>query len=412
MENTEPSIGIDLGTTYSAVGICVGDEVVIIADQYGKNTMASQVAFCDGKVLVGEAAKLQATRNSGNTIYEAKRAMGRLYKDPALKKSLELWPFTVIEQAGEPAFEIDQNGKQIYTPVDISKLILAELKQRASEYLGKPISKAVITVPAYFNDAQRSATKDAAQKAGLEVLQLLNEPTAAAIAFGLAENSDKKRNILVYDFGGGTFDVSIMEIVGSEMITLSKEDQATIDVRALLKEKLNFASLNTKINAEEAVVGGAALQAAKLTGNQFDRVKNISFSDVIPLTIGVGILFDRVVVLIPRNTAYPVKKNVVLTNSYDMQERAKIEIYEGESKTHSKNTSLGNFTIPLAPMLAGRAKISITYEIDKNGTLKTSAEDLATGKHGELTIERENFGKATIFDVEKYLMNKSEWKQT
>ncbi|CAJ0557939.1 unnamed protein product, partial [Mesorhabditis spiculigera] len=523
MENTEPAIGIDLGTTYSAVGMCVGDEVVIIADEHGKTTMASQVAFHDEKVLVGESAKVQATRNSGNTIYEAKRAMGRLYKDPALEKCLKLWEFKVIEQAGEPAFQVEHSDKRVYTPVDISEKILTELKNRASAYIGKPVKKAVITVPAYFNDAQRAATKEAAEKAGLEVIQLLNEPTAAAIAFGLAQHSEKKRNILVYDFGGGTFDVSIMEVYGSEMtvkstcgnphlggedinkvlleyciedgnlgtldgrassrlrlacetakIQLSKEKEAVIDVpvlanqkdytktmsrdfydelcktlfektllpvehaledsglkasqidevvlvggssyipkvRSMLQEKFNFASLNTAINPEEAVVAGAALQAAKAVGNQFERVKNIKFTDVIPLTIGVGIIRDRVVVLIPRNTAYPVKKTESLTNPYDYQKECHIQVYEGESKTFSKNTTLGSFTIPLAPVPANQAKISVTYEIDQNGTLRATAEDLATGKHGEVTIEREKYGKATIFDVENYLADKSQWKAT
>ncbi len=202
-------IGIDLGTTNSCVSIMDGSKPKVIENAEGGRTTPSMVAFTeDGEKLVGMAAKRQAVTNAENTLFAIKRLIGRSFDDPATKKDIEMVPYKIIKSDSNDAW-VETRGEKM-SPSQVSALILQKMKETAEQYLGEPVSQAVITVPAYFNDAQRQATKDAGKIAGLEVLRIINEPTAAALAYGLDKNDGK--TIAVYDLGGGTFDVSILEI--------------------------------------------------------------------------------------------------------------------------------------------------------------------------------------------------------
>ncbi|GAO46967.1 hypothetical protein G7K_1184-t1 [Saitoella complicata NRRL Y-17804] len=205
-------IGIDLGTTYSCVGVMKSGRVEILANDQGHRITPSYVAFTDEERLVGDAAKNQAPANPTNTVFDIKRLIGLRFDDKQVQKDLKHFPFKVISKSGKPVVQVKAQGEEkIFTPEEISGMILGKMKEVAQDYLGKKVTHAVVTVPAYFNDAQRQATKDAGTIAGLNVLRVVNEPTAAAIAYGL-DKKGGERQIIVYDLGGGTFDVSLLSI--------------------------------------------------------------------------------------------------------------------------------------------------------------------------------------------------------
>ena len=212
VENYGTVIGIDLGTTYSCVAVMKNGKTEILANEQGNRITPSYVAFTDDERLIGDAAKNQVAANPQNTIYDIKRLIGLKYNDRSVQKDIKHLPFNVVNKDGKPAVEVSVKGeKKVFTPEEISGMILGKMKQIAEDYLGTKVTHAVVTVPAYFNDAQRQATKDAGTIAGLNVLRIVNEPTAAAIAYGL-DKSDKEHQIIVYDLGGGTFDVSLLSI--------------------------------------------------------------------------------------------------------------------------------------------------------------------------------------------------------
>jgi len=208
------AVGIDLGTTYSCVGVFQHGKVEIIANDQGNRTTPSYVAFTDTERLIGDPAKNQVAINPTNTIFDAKRLIGRKFDESTVQSDMKHWPFTVIDQGGRPKLKVEyKNEDKTFTPEEVSSMVLTKMKETAEAYLGQTLNDAVITVPAYFNDSQRQATKDSGVIAGLNVLRIINEPTAAAIAYGL----DKKKgaaecNVLIFDLGGGTFDVSILTI--------------------------------------------------------------------------------------------------------------------------------------------------------------------------------------------------------
>ena len=210
----EKCIGIDLGTTYCCIGVINNDNVDIIANDQGVRTTPSYISFTDSERLIGSAAKSNASRNPKNTIYDAKRLIGRNYDDTSVQNDKHLWSFDVVKGSkNNPLIKVNYKGEEKqFTPEEVSSMLLVHLKETAEAFLGGPVIKAVITVPAYFNDAQRKATKDAGMIAGLEVLRIINEPTAAALAYGLQNKKDKEQNVLIFDLGGGTFDVSILTI--------------------------------------------------------------------------------------------------------------------------------------------------------------------------------------------------------
>ncbi|CAN1189452.1 Heat shock 70 kDa protein BIP1 [Linum perenne] len=226
----EVVIGIDLGTTYSCVAVAQDGGIEIIANDQGNRTTPSYVAFSgadqDYERLIGESAKNQATLSPGCTFFDVKRLMGKKFNDPEVNNDMKYLPYRVVNEKGNPYVKVNDGSGETksFSPEEISAMALGKMKETAESYLGKDVNGAVVTVPAYFNDAQRQATKDAGTIAGLNVVRIVNEPTAGALAYGWKSNFNEKRKILVYDLGGGTFDVSILEIEGNVFQILATGD--------------------------------------------------------------------------------------------------------------------------------------------------------------------------------------------
>ena len=212
-----PPIGIDLGTTYSCVAVMKNGMVEIIANSNGNRTTPSYVAFDDTERTIGDSAKSQAALNPTNTVFDAKRLIGRNFSDSVVQKDMKYWPFGLKpDENDKPLIEVTYKGeKKVFRPEEISAMVLHEMREISEAYLGQTVKDAVVTVPAYFNDSQRQATKDAGAIAGLNIIRIINEPTAAAIAYGLDRTlKDGEHRVLIFDLGGGTFDVSILAIDG------------------------------------------------------------------------------------------------------------------------------------------------------------------------------------------------------
>src|SRR3989449_651982 len=407
-------IGIDLGTTNSVVDVMEGGEPVVIANQEGGRTTPSVVAFTKGgERLVGQVAKRQAVTNAENTVYSIKRFMGRRYEE--VTEEMKMVPYKVTRSSNGDA-RLDISGKE-YSPPEISAMILQKLKSAAEDYIGQKIDKAVITVPAYFNDSQRQATKDAGRIAGLEVLRIINEPTAAALAYGLDKKKDE--TIAVYDFGGGTFDISILE-VGEGVVEVKATngdthlggdnlDQRIIDWIAgevkksdgidLTKDRMALPRLQEAaekanmelfsnepdkgVNPDEVVAVGAAVQAGVLAGD----VKDLLLLDVTSLSLGIETMGRVMTTLIPRNTTIPTRKSEIFSTASDNQTSVEVHVLQGERSLARDNRTLGKFHligIPAAPR--GVPQIEVTFDIDANGIVNVQAKDLGTGKEQKITI--------------------------
>src|SRR5436853_57400 len=385
-------IGIDLGTTNSCVAVMEGGEPKVIPNEEGGRTTPSVVGFTKtGERLVGQVAKRQAITNPENTVYSIKRFMGGRYEE--VQEEIKMVPYKVVKSGDHVA--VLAQGKE-HTPPQISAMILQKLKKAAEDYLGEKVNEAVITVPAYFNDAQRQATKDAGQIAGLDVKRIINEPTAAALAYGLDKGKDE--TIAVYDFGGGTFDISILE-VGEGVIEVKATNGDThlggdnIDQRLVdwwidefkRDEVLElFGKEGHKgVNPDEVVAVGAAIQGGVLKG----EVKDLLLLDVTPLTLAIETLGGVATPMIPRNTTIPTRKTETFSTAADNQTSVEIHVLQGERPMAAQNRTLGKFHLTgIPPAPRGLPQIEVTFDIDANGILNVTAKDNATGKDQKITI--------------------------
>jgi molecular chaperone DnaK len=504
-------LGIDLGTTNSAMSYVVGGKPVIIENAEGARTTPSVFYYNakDSSVTIGEIAKRNSVLNPENTFYEVKRFIGRSFDDSETQSDVKIMPFTVHNAAGK--IKVATKDGKDYSPEEISAAVLRKLKNDAEAKLGQSITEAVITVPAYFNDAQRQATKDAGEIAGLKVLRIINEPTAAALAYGFENGHDEK--VLVYDLGGGTFDVTVLDIAKDtievlatngdthlggadfdkkiiEFIIAEFKKETGIDLandkaarqrvkeaaekakhdlstqsdhqinlpfitmlegqpqhlmmtlsrakledickelversmepvkKALADSKLDKSQINEiimvggmtrmpmvqkavedffgkkpnlKVNPDEVVALGAAVQGAVLKGD----VKDILLLDVTPLSLAIETAGGVATTMIGRNTTIPSSKSQIFSTYADNQTAVDVHVVQGERPMAVDDKSLGKFTLSgIAPAPRGVPQVEVTFDLDANGILSVTAVDKGTGKQANITIT----GSSTLSEEEK-----------
>ena len=486
-------------------------------------------------MLVGEAARTKSSRYPTTAIYDAKRMIGRKLNDPNVQRSISLWPFSVTEYRQNCAVSLTiDDKKKILMPEEVSAYVLAKMKHTAEDRLGCAIRRAVITVPAYFNDGQRQATIDASTIAGLKVERIINEPTAAALAYGLqrTDHIEGPRTILVYDLGGGTLDVTILiidgdvfevkstsgdthlggqdfdnnllkyflPIVQSELgedisnnlkalkklrdacqklkHNLSYTESASIEIdglangedfdselsrekfveinkelfvrclspinraiadsgisredvdeivliggstripriQQLLEQSFPGKQLSKKINPDEAVAMGAAIQGANLSltyDQKHPKLADITLMDITPISLGIELVGGKMSVLIPRNTTIPYSHTRTYHNNEDYQTKATVEVFEGEDKRTKNNRLLGRFTLPgLPPRLRGQVSIPVTFKIDVNGVLEVTASVQGDeGRSKRLVIQKDK-GLLTEAEIKAKAKLVALWEET
>jgi len=486
-KESELVVGIDLGTTNSLVAYIKDGKPFAVKGLGLQSTLVPSVVHfaVDGSVVVGEAAKAKLIEDPQHTIYSVKRLMGKSYRD--IQNVHHYFGYQIIDDDPERLVKIRVNDK-FYTPIELSAEILKELKRRVESNLGEPISKAVITVPAYFNDSQRQATRDAGKLAGLDVLRIVNEPTAASLAYGIGLDPADHQTVAVYDLGGGTFDISILRIQDGIFEVLSTNgdtflggddfDRAIIDYwikvnhlqdqgqeysqalrlqaeqakkqlsssdtyegdlagldcsltksqfesliqplvkrtidackSALADAKLTVKDIQRiimvggstrvplvknavaeffgqegydKVNPDEVVALGAAIQADILGGNQ----KDLLLLDVTPLSLGIETVGGLMDVIIPRNSKIPSRVGRRYTTSVDGQRNLKIAVYQGERDLIEHNRKLGEFILKgIPPMAAGLPKIEIQFLLNADGILKVKAIEERSGVEQEIEVK-------------------------
>ncbi|KAK3151203.1 hypothetical protein QOZ80_3AG0242980 [Eleusine coracana subsp. coracana] len=442
-----PAIGIDLGTTYSCMAVWGRHNYVeVIPNEYGQHLMSSCVAFDDMETLVGEVAADQASSNLANTIFEVKRLMGRRFSDDSVQQDMKSWPFKVVAGRNDrPMIMVQYKGEERQlAPEEISAMVLAKMKEDAEIYLGRPVKNAVITVPAYFSNSQRQATVDAATIAGLKVLHIINEPTAAAIAHGLDRRpvgNQEKKTVLVFDLGGGTLDVSLLEIDPGLAI-----EMAIFEVKAIAGDthlggvdftnkmvehlqhfkspitrsrfeelnKVNFSKCKKALERclHDAKIDKSNVQDVVLVGGstRIPKVRNMEFfgGKVLCQTIN-----SERPLHMERQSTPPIsaatRAERVFTTYYDNETAVIIQVYEGESSRAEDNNLLGKFElsgIPSAPK--GVPQINVTFDMGADGILTVSAEDKTTGQTNRITITNDSGGlskdeiQRMVQETEKY----------
>src|SRR5439155_495032 len=392
-------VGIDLGTTNSLVAYV--DEKTglsrVIPDGEGRVLLPSVVSFTDEGVVVGDAAKRLLVRRPAATVYSVKRLMGRGYED--VKEELCYLPFKVAPCDGIVRIQV---GDREVTPPEVSAIVLKSLKERAEAHFGEPVEKAVITVPAYFNDSQRQATKDAGRIAGLDVVRIVNEPTAASLAYGL--HRLKEGVIAVYDLGGGTFDISILRVKDGVFEVLATNgnthlggddfDRAIVvwlldDIRSkhgVYLGRDSEAMQELRLAAEAAKIRLSVDERAALTipFDGFTYHREIARTELEELIETLG---GIVSVLIPRNTTIPTSAREMFTTSVDGQTIVDLHVVQGERELAKDCRSLARFELSgIDPMPAGMPKIEVTFLIDANGILQAQAKELRTGKAAAIEV--------------------------
>src|SRR5205814_270288 len=393
------TIGSDLGTTTSCMAVLEGGEPAVIPNAEGGRTTPSVVAFTkDGQRLVGAPARRQQVTNPENTIFSIKRFMGRKWDE--VSEEMTIVPYEVVKgQNGDARVKAAGNA---YAPPEISAMILQKLKTDAEAYLGESVTDAVITVPAYFNNAQREATKDAGKIAGLNVLRIINEPTAAALAYGL-DKEGADQTILVFDLGGGTFDVSVLELgegvfevkstAGDNHLGGDNFDKAIVDWMAGEFKKDQGIDLSADRMALQRLYEAAEKAKIELSSTMTTQI-NLPFVTAtaegpkhLDLQLTRAKLEEITADLLAR-TVGPTKQALTFTTAEDNQPSVEVHVLQGESEMATYNKTLGKFQlVGIPPAPRGMPQIEVAFDIDANGIIHVTAKDLGTGNEQQIKIE-------------------------